>query len=303
MEQNVKIAASLLGLLFLTFPMVGCSDAAFVETRTQRQSIDANGENGDDADDGNPDQPENPNDQLAQGDDDSNDPDSPNYKPDGIDIQDKTKLPPLTEDQIKDRCKSGETQTRKIGISFPNPAKQCEWSKAGNLDLIQGIVTARHEAVNNLPIAADEVICAMQFSFAQQEIRYDDEISLLFNGRFLMHSVESDIRYFEKQSSDGFYIYDWSRFVGKPYTADYTNIKDYCIGAEDGKGSCSMPPTETNGMIKLEFNEDVTFRLSALADKERKGTFTWVTTGDNDPATDCQHMDIAFEVELITAKK
>lgn len=300
MKQIVRTALNHAGLLLLAFRLLGCSDASFVETRSE-QSDDATGVGA--ADSGNPDGSQNPEDPLAPG-DDSSDPESPNYLPDGTDGSNNdsgNNLPPLTEVEIKDRCKNSETQSRKVTVSFPNPAKQCEWGKAGNLDLIQGVVTARHEATNDLAIAGDEVICGMQFSFAQQEIRYDDEISLLFNGRFLMHSVASDISYFEKQ--DGFYVYDWNRFVGQPYRADYSKINDYCIGAADGKGSCSMPPTETNGMIKLDFDEDVAFKLSALADKERKGAFTWVTTGDNDPATDCQHMDITFAVELTTAKK
>jgi hypothetical protein len=307
MKNHIKSALCLTSLLVFGLRLLGCSDTSFVETRdSSANSGDAQGVKPQGTDGGEIDGPDGPDAGDPDGQDQTDNPVGLDDG-DGLDAvdtgdpEDVENKPPLTETEIKERCVSGETATRKLTVSFPNPGRQCDWDQNGNMGLIQGVVTARHEAHSDMGVGVDEVICGMRFNFSQQQMRYDDEISLLFNGRFLMHSVEADMRFFEKQ--DGFYVFDWSRFVGQPYNANYSRINDYCIGSEDGKGSCSMPPTETNGTIRLEFDNDVTYKLGAIADKERKGVFSWVTTGDNDAATDCQHMDINFEVELTTAKK
>jgi len=52
------------------------------------------------------------------------------------------------------------------------------------------------------------------------------------------------------------------------------------------------------GEIALSFDDSITHKLSAIALKEKKAEFGWITTGDNDPASDCQHMDVEFDIEI-----
>jgi len=151
-------------------------------------------------------------------------------------------------DGIKDACDSSDKNKRTVKIKSLDPQKECDWNQNSNIATAQAVITARHEAYEDLGLGDDEVLCSMEFSFENQNMRYDDEVSLLFNGRFLMHSRLKETEHFDKD--DGLILYDWSKIVGKPYdNTDIFNHIVYCVGESNDSGKCTIPPTEKEGKL------------------------------------------------------
>jgi hypothetical protein len=225
---------------------------------------------------------------------------------------------PVTEEEVKYNCQTQTVKTLEQKISFPNPGRTCDWKKSGNLSRLNQFVHARREQFEPLNGLGDGIVCGMKFDFPKQDMRYDDEIFLLYNNIVLTSSINYNKFFGEK---NGLSSYDWNKIRGIDY--DYDAKNPYCLGKDTELGFCAMPYTETSGSIVLNFDNQLIYKISAATDvklddaialplttttpaaplpgdytdKARGKGFTFVTTGDNDDS-DCQHKDFGFTVTI-----
>jgi hypothetical protein len=241
----------------------------------------------------------------------------------GPDSDDQTIRNTLSQDDIKDRigdedrgkikfedgldpseieilCRHGDLlATTNKRVNFPKPTEECKWGRDGNLNMKQLYVQARYEQSHKVDIGKNAIVCDMNFAFEEQDMFFDDEIMLLFDNTILAASMDFN-KYFEQRN--GLYQYNWNRLVGKEYPLGRT-YQTYCLGEEDGKGSCEMPYTETRGPMSLHFDSSILHRVGAGRVQEDHA-FKMVTTGDNDPRhsngspKDCVHSALTFDVQV-----
>ena len=88
---------------------------------------------------------------------------------------------------------------------------------------------------------------------------------------------------------------------GQVGAADTTPDKQYCAGSESNTSSsiqsvCSFPITEQTGNVNLNFSDSIIQRILGLSTAESVKLGV-ITTGDNN-GTDCQHVDLNFEVKV-----
>lgn len=212
----------------------------------------------------------------------------------GVDgIEDAEDLQSACEDE------ASSIQTQVFDVAFEATRGECAWGEDGNLEPIQGVLTARYEQTETLALE-DIIVCDMAFHFAgeaqmEQRIVYDDNFIFLMNGLVLASSYRPWI---EALESDGtFYSYDWSRIVGMENSFD-AGIPTYCAGEDAGLATCDIPPPETRGPISLAFDLSITSELGYRAIDAGEAAFTFIATGDNDPDIDCAHDAFSLQVEV-----
>ena len=136
-------------------------------------------------------------------------------------------------------------------------------------------------------------LCGFSLEHNSSAMRYDDEMFFSVNDRLLLSTMDYT-RFFD--TKDGFYSFSWTGLVDQIYEP-LDNRTVYCAGGAEGMASCVVPPTETQGQIKLTFSDTMDALLAKSLQQDRALTFDWVTTGDNDDS-DCRHTAINLKLKL-----
>lgn len=200
---------------------------------------------------------------------------------------------PVTEVEAEQNCKNRALTAKSIPVNFPKP-NRCDWGNNGNGDMRNGYAQARSEQNFNLPIPANAVICDMSFSFPNQYMQYDDEIIMTFNGFVLASSYKNLSDMFPKDGD--LRRYEWSAI--KEQSTDVAGYDPYIVGEELGLASVTMPRTQETGQIQMSMDKQVFYKFAAKKVAGRSHAFGFVTTGDNDDETDCQHEPVNFNVSV-----
>lgn len=208
---------------------------------------------------------------------------------------------PPSYEQLKLNCdnaaKMGKLKKQVLTASFPNPKKTCDWGLNGNYNQENDSIRARREQFQTLNLSMGAKVCSLNMkSVTEDKFFYDDNIFLTLNG-YVLASTSNFSQHLI--SNNGFYQYNWTRLRNKDaQNHDYNTTleKQYCAGAALGS-SCSFPETETYGAVKLQFKDEVFQKILGMtnASQVKLGV---ITTGDDNPDTDCQHVDINFNVEV-----
>ena len=211
--------------------------------------------------------------------------------------------------EVEKTCATGDNLVLKRRVKFPNTGLRCEFSPEpnkinaqGNLGKIEDVITARREQVVKVELPQNAVVCGMEFlqpgSSQSQNMRFDDEIIFLLNNNVIASSFNYNKQFKGSNPSAGELIqYRWEKIRGQTYRQSGDNDL-YCFGKDIGQGSCIIPKTETNGIIRIEMAQGIVHRLAADAITKGALEFSLVTTGDNNVEIDCQHMDFEFDVTL-----
>lgn len=202
---------------------------------------------------------------------------------------------------IEDLCDEFEDQIDddRLEIMFAATTGECPWGVDDNLDMEDTYLTARIEQVESLDLDDQVVICDMDMDLSGlvpgevQLMVYDDYFYFTFNDIVLASSHGESV--YTLPTDEGMPVYDWADIVGLPFPH---GDSPFCLGEEEGDAECDIPSTETQGPISLAFDSDVISELSARALDEGRFDFGFVTTGDNDPDTDCQHAEFGFTVDV-----
>jgi hypothetical protein len=222
-------------------------------------------------------------------------------------------LKTISQAELAAKCASGQIVEFKQVISFPKPQTTCAWGtdaapNLGNLGKKDQRVSARLEQDAPLGIPDNALLCSLNLDFipdgsAGQQMYYDDEIFMTFNNVILAASQSYNTEFTKK---DGFMVYDWASLVGKRY--GQALFEPYCAGADSGQGECFIPPTETNGIMKVKFSDAIIQKIAVstgvkygdgkgpVTPAKSSFKFSFVTIGDNDDPADCKHSDFGFQV-------
>lgn len=202
---------------------------------------------------------------------------------------------------VEDACDEYEDlmEDDEITVVFEATTGECPWGVDGNLDMQDTYLTARVEQVEDLDLDEEIVLCDMELDLSGlvpgevQLMVYDDYFFFTMNDVVLASSHAPAVA--ALSTDDDLPIYAWDEIVGAPFPH---GDAPFCLGEEDGEADCEIPSTETEGPISLSYSKDLVAALSARALDEERFEFGFVTTGDNDPATDCQHAEFGFTVEV-----
>lgn len=214
----------------------------------------------------------------------------------------KVSLGDLEEpEDILDACESSDPEEISIQVLFPAQRDTCPWGEGDNQDAEGGVFTARVEQTQALELPENAVICDMTLDFSGlvpgeiQVMAYDDHFFYTFNDVVLAASYGPAVDSFAE--SDGMPTYAWDALVGEDYHLE-SDFDAYCLGDGSGDSTCDIPDTEVEGPISLSYSDELVSQLSLLAVEDQRYDFGFVTTGDNDPETDCMHEAFAFTIEI-----
>jgi hypothetical protein len=202
-----------------------------------------------------------------------------------------------TAKQIEALCSTKPLKMHKQDIRFEDPQKVCAFGTEPNLSRKNSYFRADYTQKVAVNLPAGALICDMKFDFLKQKARYDDEILLLMNDHILASSYDFPGKFPKK---NGLQVYDFMAIRDLPYKSE--NSPDFCLGKESGQGNCEIPATDSDGEMKLEFSQQLIFPLSESAAKDKAFEFRFVTLGDNDDS-DCQHLDVKFQVDVVYVEK
>ena len=210
--------------------------------------------------------------------------------------------PPVeTAEDIADLCAESDPIEVTLTVTFPATEPGCDWGVDGNLEMENGVITARVEQVESIPLPDEVVVCDMVFNFdgvsggEGTPMYYDDKFLFAFNDIVLSASYAPMID--ELEHDDILATYDWAALRGYPIEFD-DSIPTYCVGEATGQADCTIPPPETNGVMALAFDPSIDNRLALIAIQEQRFDFNFITMGDNDPDRDCYHDEFAFTVTV-----
>ena len=202
---------------------------------------------------------------------------------------------------VEQACEDYEDliETDEIRIVFEETTGECPWGEGDNLDQENLYLVARVEQVEGLDLDDEVVLCDMELDLSGlalgqiQVMVYDDYFFFTFNDVVLASSHAPAVE--QLATDEGMPLYDWSNIVGTPFP---DGDAPFCLGEETGESQCEIPSTEVEGEISMSFSSSIINELSARAIAEERFDFGFVTTGDNDPSTDCQHDEFSFSVAV-----
>lgn len=199
----------------------------------------------------------------------------------------------LTRRGIASLCAGGGVVRHEEEVVFPDPGATCAFGAGENLTKKNGFVRARAEQVHALGIPTGSLLCEASLSSPTQAITFDDEVFLTFNDVILMMSQPNYKAALPLVS--GFLRFDWERL--KNQNNGHSDGHPFCLGAAEGTGSCSLPPTQTTGSIQMDWGKEAMAALSEKIQSEKRRELTFITTGDNN-TSDCRHSEIRLSVNL-----
>lgn len=205
-----------------------------------------------------------------------------------------------TPQQVIDLCKNSDVKTSTHSLFFPERV-DCTWTgetpvgnlTPGNLGRVQGQLQARESQTETVSLPEGAVICGMNISSQQDEIRYDDFLAIKLENYLLMISNSELLR--DMPMNQGVYTWDFDAIKMKPYGFEGGR---YCLS--DSK--CSFPGHDTAGEVEFMVGTDAIAAVSAKIPNQTKLDFTITATGDNDDE-DCWHTDIGLDVAIEYAIK
>ena len=208
-------------------------------------------------------------------------------------------------DDLADFCQNAEIKTKWYEVIIPPNEGTCPWGEGDNEEMEQGAISARIEQVIPFQIPEGAIVCDMTFDFSYGEnlqsktIRYDDFFILAFNGAVVISSYDAWMDDFSE--AYGLRMYSWADIKGQDI--EWDNIGNYCLGEEEGLSECTVPESDEEGTFYIDIDQSLVTKLSFLGFYAQAHAFNFITTGDNDPDTDCNHTELDFRVLLKYALK
>jgi hypothetical protein len=203
--------------------------------------------------------------------------------------------PPAPEPE-RETCETATSlQTLEQAISFPERLG-CRFGQAPNLERDQGHITAAEEQSFDLQLP-EGTICGMEIeSQSNEKIKYDDFLVFSIDDKVIMASNEQLVEKLSKKN--GLYEWDFTKVVGSEIKE--FKQKPYCmVKAAD----CSIPATETKGVISLRVSAKDIAPISAALQGRKTVAITLTSTGDDDETKDCSHSTLDMSVKVTYLKK
>lgn len=203
--------------------------------------------------------------------------------------------PELGTDGLALACHSDKVVSMDAILVFPEipQGMTCAFNQGDNLPRVNGQIQAYLKQTAIIDLPEDATLCGFSLDHDTGAMRYDDEMFFSVNDKLLLATKDySD--FFTKE--DGFYRFSWDGLKTQYYDS-FDQRKVFCAGGDEGLASCSVPQTETSGKIKLQFSDKMDAILAKSLQKDKRLTFDWITTGDDDNS-DCRHTKIDLKLKL-----
>lgn len=175
-------------------------------------------------------------------------------------------------------------------LYFPETTTACAWGVNGNVSPVDALMTARHEQSADVWVPDGMLLCSLELEGMTESIRFDDHLLLTLNNLLLLSSLQMDAIL---PMYGSYYMYDWDTCVGN----HHSNMPPEVFCAH-GASICELPPSQSEGVVRLEFTESGQRELLETARSLSDEYVVGLTmTGDND-SSDCQHS--GFEIQART---
>lgn len=201
----------------------------------------------------------------------------------------------------------GEIQTQTYEVEFADPGENgpiCPFGEDDNAPLHNGYVAARIEQAQVANLPANSVVCGLSLEFADQPFKYDDHIFFTVNDKVMASSAAWAVDLFPKTNfkvgnkTISVPHYNWASIRDQKHLdGSQQELNDFCLGHEEDMSACSWPLTEHEGQIQMQMHEDLVATIGSTA-QNNSVKFGFITTGDDNPPTDCMHEPISFSVEV-----
>ncbi len=214
------------------------------------------------------------------------------------DRDDKENAIETTED-IAAACAEGTPEAVTLSVEFPESGPGCGFGENGNLDAVDAVISGRTEQTDSLDLGA-VVLCGTNYNFQpdadiEPVMYYDDFLYLAFDDVLLATSYGDTVALFDTEEN-GFPLYSWDKIAGT--TMDFDAAETWCLGEDEGLSACTIPPSETEDVMELNFDGSLTEKLALRAIQTERLDYTFITIGDNDEQSDCYHAEFSFDVEV-----
>lgn len=218
-----------------------------------------------------------------------------------------------SQELLETACSKNKTTSKPQLITFIEESNGC-WGQDGNFKDIDTLepkdtyIQAHKVQDFSLDLPSNALVCDLKITFGDvnsqsntQEMRYDDEIYLLYNDFILAASsnqyIDPSQPDFSFESKSDLILWDWQRMKSKHY--NHKESKTFCASNDS---QCFIPETETEGSISLSISSEIIQKATVLYKELNGGQikaphFTFVTTGDNDTQIDCKHSEFKMTVE------
>ena len=196
---------------------------------------------------------------------------------------------------VSEACDTAPISTvRWMSIQFDGD-NGCAWGQDGNSPMRDAFITARVEETYSFELPENSLVCGIEFDFsvAEQEFWYDDHFLMHLNNVVLTSSFD-----FEPELGFGdLQLYDWEAIRGIPWL-NLTEPRDipYCLSDSGDPSRCSFPETDTAGLIEVDIPPATLQKIIAREPSRTSHVFGFVTTGDDNPPSDCSHFPLFFRV-------
>ena len=217
----------------------------------------------------------------------------------------------ISGSDIDPRCTQSNLESMEVDVDFVAPTAQCDWGMGDNLPMAQGLIQARKEFASDAIDKAlkGKVLCELTFKLTAANVKYDDELLVVFSGSsntadggsILASSLDFSGR-FTKDSND-FYSYSWPQLRGTQIYGGTPLPREYCVGKGLPDSICKIPLSETSGDLEIAIPGGFQSQLTKKAKAKGNSYLHLVVTGDNDPATDCMHNGIKLKAFVKAAKE
>jgi hypothetical protein len=204
-----------------------------------------------------------------------------------------------TPEEVAALCAQEDPDPVTLTVSFDARPAGCAWGQDGNLDMAQGVVTARVEGREGIDVPEGAVVCGLDFEFqvdpqVDPTMEYDDHMFFLFDDVILAASNRDLVA--SMPVEDGLPVYDWQSIAGQDFA--FSGTPTWCLGEDEGRSDCVIPDPETRDSLLLRYDDDLVDELAVRARRGGGPSFGFVVIGDNDPELDCRHEAFSFEVDV-----
>jgi hypothetical protein len=194
-------------------------------------------------------------------------------------------------------------------ITFADPATEvsgtvCKWGVGDNAPMRGGAAAARYEQLQSVNLDSAWLVCGMNIDFPDQLFQYDDHFFLTLNDNVVATSTSALLEHFPRQTlsiagqSTEVYRYGWEFIRDKSHGISNSIAQDYCVGM-GALSNCSWPLTEQTGSITMDMHPNLVVALANnYFESNKRFDLEFITTGDDNPSSDCQHKPITFTVDV-----
>jgi hypothetical protein len=206
-----------------------------------------------------------------------------------------------------------QIQEQEFPVDFDNPLNEvgsapvCAWNQSGNTAMNNGYATARYAQLRELNLPAGAIVCGAQFIFATQAMQYDDDFFFTVNNYIIASNndywqnnfMQTGILPISASQDLEIKSFSWNSIVGMG-NYNKTGLSpggNYCLGQQEGLSSCSWPKTQVAGSISMSISSNITTALG-LTSQSGKMKLSFITTGDDNAGSDCQHEPLSMRLKI-----